>query len=94
MLQCQTREVFATQSRAKKRLAALRRFYIFSDKSIVFPRKIVVPGEMVVIVAVWRVVSKVGKDNVEYIEGFEGLMHLVLPIRNRREKGRLENGCH
>lgn len=40
-------------------------------------------------VALWRVVSKVGKDSVDYLEGFEGLMHLGLPVTNaghRRKK--------
>jgi hypothetical protein len=33
----------------------------------------------VVMVGLGRVVSKVGKDSVEDIEGFEGFMHLGLP---------------
>jgi hypothetical protein len=50
---------------------------------------VVVPGEIVVMVALWRVVSKVGKDSVDYLEGFEGLMHLELPVTNAgyRRKG-------
>lgn len=32
-----------------------------------------------VVVGLWRVVSEVGKDSVEDVEGFEGFMHLGLP---------------
>jgi len=61
--------------------------------SIVFPAKVVVPGEMVVMVAFWRVVAKVGKDSVDYLEGFEGSMHLGLPVTNAGyRRKRLEKG--
>jgi hypothetical protein len=65
--------VFATQSGAKE-----RRFHIFLDKRVELQKKIVVMRENVVMIGIWRVVSKVGKDGIEDIEGFEGFMHLVL----------------
>jgi hypothetical protein len=62
-------------------------------RSIAFPKKVVVAGEMVVMVTLWRVVSKVGKDSVDYLEGFEGLMHLGLPVTNAgHRRKRLEKG--
>jgi hypothetical protein len=52
------------------------------DKKVELQKKIVVMGENVVMVGLWRVVSEVGKDNVEDIEGFEfeGFIHLGLPL--------------
>jgi hypothetical protein len=52
---------------------------------------------MMVMAALWRVVSKVGEDtsSVNYLQDFEGLMYLGLPVTNAGyRKKRLENDCH
>ena len=71
ILQRQTREVFARQRGAKERPTTLWRIVNFN-----LGTSTVVPGERVIMVALWGVVAKVGKNSVDDVEGLKGLVHL------------------